>query len=377
METTHCSRCGETTDAQHCPDCAAQLAELIRSVLIWGGEERPPAVDMSAQSAMRDMPSFAAPPAGSEPYHGFPVLERATASGFRLGMITNFLTFPESRGDAFVIAPDGSRAGLIWEETDRTYFEQAGPISEERWGVWSAGFIHPMRSEEDARRNLETIVPNLRESWQRWVRGEIDEFLPASEIISRHRERMNDPNPEVAARAALDLGDALEDEGDREGAVAAFGRAMASSFPWAAAWGAYRIAGLFIKQGRLDDAVEPLRYAIAVGIPIVTGPAANDLGWVLEQLEDRDGAMEAYRTGMSGDDAEAAASSANALAQLLEREGDLEAAERLYRELVDSGPDEQAGWAAYRLGELLLQRGEVDGARRVWQDAIESPQDRK
>lgn len=365
-------RCGTPVEGDYCASCREELISLIRSVLHWAGETRPPAIDMTAESATRDMPSFAAPPIGAEPYHGFPLLDNVAASGFRLGMITNFLAFPETRGDAYVIAPDGSRAGLVWEESERTYFEQAGPISEERWGVWAAGFIYPMRTREDARRNLETIVPGLRDAWQRWVRGEYDEMLPTPELIERQRELLDSDDAETAARAALDLGDLLEGEADIEDAMKAFGRAMASPLPWAVAWGAYRMAGLYTLRGMAERAEEALRYAIAVGVTSVRGVAALELGSLLEAREDADGAKEAYGIAMASDDADAAASAASQLAYLLQSEGDGEASEKLYREIVESGGSDASGWAAYNLGLLLQRRGDIEGAREVWKGAVEA-----
>lgn len=372
MDEGTCIRCGAASAGEHCTACRDELVQLARSILHWTGERRLPAIDMAAESATPDMPSFAAPPVGSQPYHGFPLLDNVTASGFRLGMITNFLAFPETRGDAYVIAPDGSRAGLVWEETDRTYFEQAGPISEERWGVWAAGFIYPMRSKGDARKNLETIVPGLRDAWQRWARGEYDEMVPTSELIERQRELLESEDPEVLARANLDLGDLLEEEGDTDGAMAAFGRVMASPLPWAVAWGAYRMAALYTVRGMPEQAQEALRYAIAVGVTSVAGVAALELGALLERQGDSAGAKEAYRTAMELEDTDAAASAANQLAYLLQGEGDVEAAEKLYREIVESGSPEASGWAAYNLGLLLEQRGEMEEAEEIWRQSAES-----
>jgi hypothetical protein len=48
-------------------------------------------------------------------YHGFPVLPDVEVDGFRLGMISDWEAQPATEGDAFLIAPDGSRAGLVWE----------------------------------------------------------------------------------------------------------------------------------------------------------------------------------------------------------------------------------------------------------------------
>ncbi len=372
MDDGTCTRCGAPSEGEHCSPCREELLTLARSALQWAGEKRPPAIDMSAESATPDMPSFAAPPAGAQPYHGFPLLENVTASGFRLGMITNFLAFPETRGDAYVIAPDGSRAGLVWEETDRTYFEQAGPISEDRWGVWAAGFVYPMRSKADARKNLETIVPGLRDAWQRWVRGEYDEMLPTSELIERQRELLESEDPEVVARANLDLGELLEEDGDTDGAMAAFSRAMASPLQWSVAWGAYRMAGLYTMRGMTEQAEEALRYAIAIGVSPLTGLAALELGALLERQENSAGAKAAYQIAMGSDDGDAAAAAANQLAYLLQAEGDAEAAEKLYREIVESGSPEAAGWAAYNLGLLLERRGDAQEAREVWQKSAES-----
>jgi tetratricopeptide (TPR) repeat protein len=372
MDEGRCARCGTPSESEHCQACRDELTAMIRSILHWAGETRPPALDVNAESAQRDMPSFAAPPVGAEPYHGFPLLDNVEASGFRLGMITNFLAFPETHGDAYVIGPDGSRAGLVWEETDRTYFEQAGPISEDRWGVWAAGFIYPMRSREDARKNLETIVPGLRDAWQRWVRGEYDEITPTVDLIERQRELMESDNPEVVARAALELGDLLEEEGDTDGAMAAFGRVMALPLSWAVAWGAYRMAGLYTVRGMPEQAEEALRYAIAVGVTSVTGVAALELGALLESQEDLTGAKEAYHTAMGSDDPDAAAAAANQLAYVLLGEGDMEAAETLYREIVESSPPDAAGWASYNLGLLLERRGDVAGAIEVWQQSAQS-----
>ena len=39
--------------------------------------------------------------------------------------------FAPKSGDAFVIAPDGSRAGLKWEASDKPYFQEIMPV--ETW----------------------------------------------------------------------------------------------------------------------------------------------------------------------------------------------------------------------------------------------------
>jgi hypothetical protein len=101
-------------------------------------------------------------------YHGFLILDDVEVDGFRLGMITDWEAVPDVLGDAFVVAPDDSRCGLVWEVTNRDYFDEVMPPTDARWGVWAVAFPHTMQTREDARRNLAAILPRLREQWQSW-----------------------------------------------------------------------------------------------------------------------------------------------------------------------------------------------------------------
>ena len=107
------------------------------------------AIDEQTESADPALPAFLARPAGVPVYHGFPVIDGAEGDGFRLGMITDFLSESALEGDAYVIAPDGSRAGLVWESGCAAYLRQA-------------------LAPEEARSYLATLVPELRLCWQSW-----------------------------------------------------------------------------------------------------------------------------------------------------------------------------------------------------------------
>jgi hypothetical protein len=112
---------------------------------------RPLAVDKNAASADPSAPAFVARPEGAPVYHGFPLLEDVEVDGFRLGVITDFLAVPDTAGDAFVVAPDGSRAGIVWEaECNEPYFTEVLPPDPGRWGVWGVGLSVPLGSKEDA-----------------------------------------------------------------------------------------------------------------------------------------------------------------------------------------------------------------------------------
>jgi hypothetical protein len=127
------------------------------------------AIDRQAESADSSLPAFLAPPPGAPVYHGFPVIEGAAVMEFQLGMITNFLAAPDTAGDAYVIAPDGSRAGLVWaSEVPEPYFKQLVPPGDDRWGVWTVGLPLPMTTIDEARDYLAALLPQLRPQWETW-----------------------------------------------------------------------------------------------------------------------------------------------------------------------------------------------------------------
>lgn len=129
---------------------------------------RPLAVDHNARSSSPTEPAFIARPDGAPVYHGFVILVDVAVDGFTLGKITDWEAEPCETGDAFVIAPDGSRAGLVWEVCDTPYFQQVMPIEAARWGVWGIGFLLPMTNRENARKNLESILSELKSRWVDW-----------------------------------------------------------------------------------------------------------------------------------------------------------------------------------------------------------------
>lgn len=98
---------------------------------------KPVAIDHNAMSASPTEPAFVAPPKGAPVYHGFVVLEDVSVEGFTFGAITDFDAEPCDVGDAFIVAPDGSRAGLVWEVSETQYFEEVRPFEPSRWGVWA------------------------------------------------------------------------------------------------------------------------------------------------------------------------------------------------------------------------------------------------
>src|SRR5215471_20798225 len=127
---------------------------------------RPLAIDHNAPSASATEPAFVARPEGTPVYHGFVVLEDVNVGGFTLGKITDFEAEPSDTGDAFVIAPDGSRGGVVWEVSPTRHIEEVCAFDSDRWGVWAIAFPYPMQNRDNARKNLAAVLPDLKRRWE-------------------------------------------------------------------------------------------------------------------------------------------------------------------------------------------------------------------
>jgi hypothetical protein len=121
---------------------------------------QPIRLDDAAASADPDFPAFLARPAKAPAYHGFPLLENSEQDGFVFGIITKPNGSAEC-GDAFVVAPNGSRAGIVWQVGEGEPSVVCLP-SERRWGVYSFYFKGPMSSEAELAAQLRSIVPSLK-----------------------------------------------------------------------------------------------------------------------------------------------------------------------------------------------------------------------
>ena len=134
-------------------------------------EGLPLALDPNAESSDPTLPAFLARPEGAPAYHGFPVLSDVVVDGFTLGLISDSLSGPSEWGDAFVIAPDGRRAGLVWETEGKRYFNTLIAAEPGRWGVFGVGTVHAPTSPDEALLFLEELAPRLREEWEKSTEG--------------------------------------------------------------------------------------------------------------------------------------------------------------------------------------------------------------
>ena len=118
--------------------------------------------DAKAESADPKLPAFLARPAGAPVYHGFPIIEETGTEGWRYGAITSF-TKPGGceAGDGFVVAPDGTRAGLVWSVGRFPTTEVCAPTPD-RWGVYSIAFPHRVSNVADLVECFRAVLPELK-----------------------------------------------------------------------------------------------------------------------------------------------------------------------------------------------------------------------
>jgi hypothetical protein len=126
-------------------------------------------LDDDALSAGPSLPAFLARPKDAPVYYGFPMLEQSrTDDGWCFGTISE-PDCSEGRdwGDAFVVAPDGSRAGIIWE-VGAPGMEVSLPPHETRWGVYHVGFARRVHDEAGLVEQLRESLPKLRRLHVMW-----------------------------------------------------------------------------------------------------------------------------------------------------------------------------------------------------------------
>ena len=107
-----------------------------------------------------------APPEGAPVYHRFGVIEATCTDGWCFGAITEFEDPAGCEwGDGFIVAPDGSRAGIVWEVGTHE-IEEVLPPNERRWGVWAVGFPMLVRTVDDLVCNFRHVLPALQKKYQ-------------------------------------------------------------------------------------------------------------------------------------------------------------------------------------------------------------------
>jgi hypothetical protein len=107
-------------------------------------------------------------------YDPYPLVEGVELDGWRIGLITGSLLEPEGDpiepdfwGDAYVVAPDNQRAGVVWTRGESTSVSDLGGVDPEanRFGVFEFVTLTPPTSRATAASFLAEILPPIREAW--------------------------------------------------------------------------------------------------------------------------------------------------------------------------------------------------------------------
>jgi hypothetical protein len=90
----------------------------------------------------------------------------AIVDGFTLGMFVSY----DDCGDAWVRAPDGGLATLIWESGVPAYFQVVIPPDPAgRWGTYAVQVDLPLTTDAEAEAFLRALLPELKPRWDAWA----------------------------------------------------------------------------------------------------------------------------------------------------------------------------------------------------------------
>jgi hypothetical protein len=98
-------------------------------------------------------------------YDGFPLVPESEIGGWCYGAITEFEDPNGCEfGDGYVVAPDGSRAGLVWNVGEGELQTVCGP-DESRWGVYEVWFPRTVKTKDDLVSNFRHVLPDLKKKY--------------------------------------------------------------------------------------------------------------------------------------------------------------------------------------------------------------------
>jgi tetratricopeptide (TPR) repeat protein len=172
--------------------------------------------------------------------------------------------------------------------------------------------------------------------------------------------------------AAFDLAFLREEQGDPDGAAAAYQLAIDSRDVNVAPQAAVNLGLLRQGQGDPDGAAAALRLAIESGHVDHAPKAAFNLGLLRMKLGDPDGAAAAYQLAIDSGHVDQAPMAAVNLGVLREGQGDPVGAAAALRLAIESGHVDEAPKAAFNLGLLRKMLGDLDAAAAAYQLAIDS-----
>jgi Flp pilus assembly protein TadD len=159
------------------------------------------------------------------------------------------------------------------------------------------------------------------------------------------------------------LGVALKDEGDVDGAIRCYRTALECNPKFAYAHN--NLGNALKAKGDVDGAMRCYRTAIECDPKLAA--AHNGLGVALKAKGDVDGAIRCYRTAIACDPKYSQAF--GTLGHALQAQGDVDGAIRCYRTAIECDP--KYAWAHGTLGHALVRQGEFAEAHKETRRALD------
>jgi tetratricopeptide (TPR) repeat protein len=155
-------------------------------------------------------------------------------------------------------------------------------------------------------------------------------------------------------------------------AIQAWRKAADSGHTDMASKAAFNLGVVLANQGDVQGAKDAYQKAIDSGHADMAPTAAANLGLLLADQGDVQGAKDAYQKAIDSGHADMAPAAAANLGGLLKDQGDVQGAKDAYQKAIDSGHADMAPAAAFNLGVMLADQGDVQGAKDAYQKAIDS-----
>jgi Tfp pilus assembly protein PilF len=231
---------------------------------------------------------------------------------------------------------------------------------------------------ETAERMLRDLITQARELAEKAAMAANDlgvlliEQGDAEGARAAYQQAIDSGSPLAAPSAARNLGSLLSKLGDSGGARAAYQQAIDSRHPDESPWAALNLGDLHGAGGDVDAARSAYQQAIDSEHPDHAPRAAFNLGCLLAEHQDINGACAAYQYAVASghpDDGPSAALNLGGLLKDLGHTGDARAA---YHQAINSGHVDASPMAAFNLGNLLADEGDAGGARAASPQAIDS-----
>lgn len=104
-----------------------------------------------------------------ERYFGSSVVPGVDVDGWRLGLYTGpdlDSDDPVDAGDAYLVAPDGRRCGIVWSIQQPTFFVILLGDQGDRFGVFEVACEHGPTTTPEARLFVRDLLPHVRPLWE-------------------------------------------------------------------------------------------------------------------------------------------------------------------------------------------------------------------